>query len=563
MEHTQINPLNAVSVSRVSSKKQGMEGDSPEDQSEQIARFTSANNIIIKKTFTYTESASHVIQPLQEAVDYCKDPKNDIQLFIVKSIDRFTRGGSFAYTSLKSQLIRYGVKLVDLYGIVGSQDVNTLDHLNIKYDWSVYSPTFKSEILEAERAKDEVRDILTRMIGAEIRYTRLGYWVGSVPMGYQEKKIDTEHGKRFVLDPHPIEGSWIIKMFELASLGTLSKQEIVDELNRLGFKTRTLKVHDHQDRDKVIGLKQGHPLTIRQLDRYLQNPIYAGINCGKWVKTPIKCKFPGLVTISLFNKANGGKIFISEETDAIRIYKGHVPMWQLKKDKSNPNYPYRRFVLCPVCHRAFLGSASRGKSGELFPAYHCGGMRSPRDHKYFRVPVQKLEQTIENFVKKLKFSDAFKKKFKEIVIEEWEKRETNAGNDTVTYNQRLINIENEITALKDKIKLLSTPDVISMFEDDIGKLKMEKIDLIQKRDNKEDEQVSAERIINNILYFMEHLEELILSGDDKLQNADMFGLVFTELPTYQDLIDGTPKLEAIFKLNEAYNTSENQLALPA
>ncbi len=32
-------------------------------------------------------------------------------------------------------------------------------------------------MLEAERAKDEMRDIMSRMIGAEIRYSRLGYWV--------------------------------------------------------------------------------------------------------------------------------------------------------------------------------------------------------------------------------------------------------------------------------------------------------------------------------------------------------------------------------------------------
>lgn len=30
-------------------------------------------------------------QPVQEAIDYCKNPKNNIQLFIIKSIDRFAR----------------------------------------------------------------------------------------------------------------------------------------------------------------------------------------------------------------------------------------------------------------------------------------------------------------------------------------------------------------------------------------------------------------------------------------------------------------------------------------
>ncbi|MBU1000624.1 hypothetical protein KKE78_04495, partial [Patescibacteria group bacterium] len=53
-----------------------------------------------------------------------------------------------------------------------------------RFDWSVYSPTKKSEILEAERAKDEIRDILSRMIGAEIRYVRMGYRVSPMSHGW-------------------------------------------------------------------------------------------------------------------------------------------------------------------------------------------------------------------------------------------------------------------------------------------------------------------------------------------------------------------------------------------
>ena len=87
------------------------------------------------------ESASKEEQPVQEAIDYCKNSKNNIQLFIIKSIDRFTRGGSYLYDHLKMQLERSNVKLVDIYGIIGHQDVNTLDHLGVTYNWSVYSPT--------------------------------------------------------------------------------------------------------------------------------------------------------------------------------------------------------------------------------------------------------------------------------------------------------------------------------------------------------------------------------------------------------------------------------------
>src|ERR1035437_3738837 len=205
---------NAVAAIRISSLKQGLQGDSPEAQKEQIERFAETHNIHVTKFFIFMESASGEEQPVQEAIDYCKNSKNDIQLFIIKSIDRFTRGGSYLYDHLKRQLERYGVKLIDIYGSIGQHDVNTLEHLGLKYDWSVYSPTKKSEILEAERAKDEMRDIMSRMIGAEIRYTRLGYRVWGAPYGYANEKIETENGRRVILKPHPEESKWVLKMFD-------------------------------------------------------------------------------------------------------------------------------------------------------------------------------------------------------------------------------------------------------------------------------------------------------------------------------------------------------------
>ena len=106
---------NAVGAIRVSSTRQGTEGDSPEAQKEQIEKFAAGKGFVIKKFFVFMESASKEQQPMQEAIDYCKDPLNGISHFIIKSIDRFTRGGSLPYDLLKSpagsqprsQLIRH------------------------------------------------------------------------------------------------------------------------------------------------------------------------------------------------------------------------------------------------------------------------------------------------------------------------------------------------------------------------------------------------------------------------------------------------------------------------
>ena len=243
----------AVAAIRVSTTKQGTDGDSPEAQKEQIEQFAKQHGIVIKEFFIFMESASKDDQPMQQAINYCKDPKNGIELFIIKSIDRFTRGGSYAYDHLKIQLDRYGVQLVDIYGIISAHKVNTLEHLGLEYKWSVYSPTKKSEILEAERAQgNEIRDIMSRMIGAEVRYTRLGYYMRQPPYGFISVKVETREGKRCVLKSNPVESHYILKMFEMRCEG-YHDQEIVDEINRMGYTTRIVyKKRDKHDRTKII-----------------------------------------------------------------------------------------------------------------------------------------------------------------------------------------------------------------------------------------------------------------------------------------------------------------------
>src|ERR1035438_4861909 len=133
---TQVITKNAVAAVRVSTIKQGIDGDSPDDQKDQIEQYATARGIKITKYFIFLESASKELQPMQEAINYCKNPKNNIQHFIVKSIDRFTRGGSFFYDTLKNQLDDCNVSLVDIYGVISNQKINTLEHLGIKYKWS-------------------------------------------------------------------------------------------------------------------------------------------------------------------------------------------------------------------------------------------------------------------------------------------------------------------------------------------------------------------------------------------------------------------------------------------
>lgn len=535
----QQDDKNAVVAIRVSTTKQGTDGDSPEAQKEQAERFAQNKGATIKKFFVFLESASKDQQPMQEAIDYCIDPKNKIDLFIIKSIDRFTRGGSLPYDLLKSQLEAHNVKLVDIYGIISSEKVNTLDHLGFEYKWSVYSPSKKSEIMEAERSKDELRDIMSRMIGAEIRYTQMGFWMRQPPYGFVSEKIETRNGKRCVLRPHPTEADLMRKMYELRARGTLHDEEIVEAINQLGFKTRIHYVRDKKDRTKVVSQRGGKPLTVKAMQKLIRNPIYTGINSEKWTDgKPIRCVFEGLVSVELYNLANKGKHSITENIDGkITIHKKRPPERFVNKGHRNPEFPYRKFVLCPDCERPLLGSSSRGKMGKHYPAYHC----SNYGH-YFRIPKEQFDATVESFISNLVFSQETVDNVISVIEAEWSKRQDHEQKAIVGIEERIKQLRTEATITVSKIKMISSKAAIKYLEEDIMKIEQQIESLEAERIKQATKaKPNMKQVLTRVRMLMEHPEELLLKQIDPVKRAQFFAASLKKFPTYNDLKPGTQK----------------------
>ncbi len=542
-------PENAIAAIRVSSVRQGTEGDSPEAQREQIERFAKAHNINLKETFIFLESASKAEQPMQQAINYCKDPRNDVQLFIIKSIDRFTRGGATPYDQLKMQLERYGVKLVDLYGVISSNKVNTMEHLGLKYRWSEYSPSQKMEFLEAERAKDELRDIMSRMIGAEVRYTRMGYWMRRTPYGYSNVRIDTDNGRRYILERKDSEAPFVEKMFELRLRGNLSDTEIVDEINRLGYKSRQYNrrvKHGDTTTTKRVGANK---LTLKRFWIYIQNPVYAGIICEKWTNyQPIKGKFKGLVSYETFNEANRGKLTIIESDGVIMLSKQVTPDFQLRKGSHHEEYPYRRIVMCSNCRQPLYGSAPRGQGGKYYPGYHC----NKRGH-YFRVPQAVLEAKVDNFTQALIFAPDHIGEVIAAVKTVWEQRQQVVNQEESTIDVRIEGLQAQTLAMVDKLKLLSSETAIKYVEEDLMKVEEEMNTLKAEKQRKEAAKpLDFSIVLQYVKYFLENLDYLLLKQVDPVKRANFFGLIFNESPTYGDIESGTTNPSKLTGINELF-----------
>ncbi len=557
---SELSGKNAVAAIRVSTTKQGTDGDSPEAQKEQIERFAANKGITIKKFFVFMESASKEQQPMQEAVDYCKNAHNDIDLFIIKSIDRFTRGGSLSYDMLKSQLESSKVQLVDIYGVISAQQVNTLDHLGFEYKWSIYSPSKKSEILEAERSKDELRDIMSRMIGAEIRYTQNGYWMRQPPYGYLSEKVDTNQGKRTILKPCEDEAVFIRKMFELRAEGLLTDQEITDKLNDTGYRTRMHYVRNKDDLSKVITKRGGKLLTVKSMQRIIANTIYAGINIEKWTNyTPTKCAFAGLVPIDLFNRANRGKKYIAfNEADGEYEILRQAPKKHLvEKVMNNPDFPYKKFVLCPECKGTLLGSASRGKTGKYYPAYHC----SNKGH-YFRVPKDQMDERITQFISRIKVNQDQIDLLLDTVRKEFDRRQALSGMDEQAIEKQIQTLKQEAETALSKIMLLSNATAVAYLENEIEQhhQKIKKLEK-EKQQMKGKKPIDIDRVLARVRYFLEHLDLLLLKQQDPHKNAQLFGVLFDQLPTYADLDYGTQKTPLFTGVNSVFRLAPFEKSL--
>ena len=544
----QVVLKNAVGAVRVSTTKQGTEGDSPDDQKDQIERYAELHDLNITKYFIFLESASKELQPMQEAINFCKDPKNKIDSFIVKSIDRFTRGGSYLYDSLKNQLDDLDISLVDIYGVISNQRINTLEHLGVKYKWSEYSPTKKAEMLEAERAKDEVRDIQTRMIGAQIRYARMGYWVRRPLYGFNNVHIETREGKRCVLEPNEVEAPLVIKLFELRARGTVEDIDIVEELNMLGFRTRERIVRDKEDRTKIIDTIGGAPLVLKQLWRMVENPVYAGVNPEKWTKdTPVKCMFDGLVSVDLFNAANRGKIVVTEDNEGVHIYRRQPPTYLVNKGARNVDFPFKRIVMCPTCKNPLYGSASKGKT-KYYPVYHC----CHRGH-HFRIPKPEFDSSIEAFVKSLKVSDDYIDALMSGVGKAFDKQQIEVHQDAVAIDLRIVGLRHQIRQAVNKIKFLNSESAIKYMEEDITKLEAEIGDLtVERTKTQPQEAVDMDKVKAYVRYLLAHLEELLLNFGNPVLQAKYFGVIFNKAPTYQDIVFGSPDCTKITGVNKIF-----------
>ena len=543
---------NSIILLRISSPKQAQQGDSFDDQEKIGQGIADRLNLTVLKVFKEQFSGRKNERPvIDEIFDYIKHNSKKVDVLIFRAIDRFTRSGTLGYETLKQRLADCGVQLIDGHGII-QPSKNTLEHLGVEYSWSKIFPSEITELVMAQQGKSEINQILTRMIGAEINLVREGFQIGCPNDGFLNERIFVENKKKVIQVPDPKRAKFYIKMFEMSA--THTDQEIVDHLNDQGFKS---KIHKKWSRikDKVIGYTGGIKLTVKRLQSIRQKPIYCGVNTEKWLAKPIKTQYPGLVSIDTFNKANRGKLFIQENKDgSVEILKDCNPH-QLKRMRDNPLFPHKGVIMCPVCRMPLLGSSSKNKRKNSFPFYHCS-----RNHKYVGISKKEFEKQLTNFVSNLKYKDErFFKALEATLMNKYRQKEKELGEFSVKVGINVIELEKQ---KKQKIEAYTSTQneiIRTEIEKQINDLHQQIEDTRKNRNNIEIQENDIHSFVAYVKNLMEHPVEMLIKQENIPTLKGLFSLVFDELPTYEEIVNGTPKLSLPFKLSEEFRTSKSSL----
>lgn len=551
------HPQTCLASARISSHQQ-IGGDSLDDQVRVISHFAEQRGLEILPdgevaTEIFTGSKRRPV--FEEHIQYIKENPGKVGYYLIRYIDRFTRGGASNYQDLKTELADLGVILIDTNGIIQeSQNMPEMDSLGFEYEWSKQSPSDMTEMMLATTAKQERDTIIRRTIPKQIEYTQKGFKVRGSVDGYVNKKVQIDNQMRFVCAPDPERAHFIIKIFELRAENKHTDREILHILHEeMGFRTKKHKKWN-QKKTSIVGEGGNKKISIKQLQRIYQRQAYAGVVCEKWTHNkPIRAQWEGLVSVELYNRANRGKIFLKEYgDDQIEIlydYKTEKPVF--KRLKENPEYPFK-CVCCPECGKPFKGSAPRGNGGR-YPRYHC-----ERGHKSFSVSRDEMNLTIDSFLKDVSYENDYLKVLEEVLIRKFHQRQKDAVQESKKLNERVLILKDQQERALASLIASENVTVRGMIEKELEKIVIE----IKKAESIRFSVDLTEDHITELISYAKKIVELpekaLIDKENPLRQKQLFQLFFEDSPTYQELLSGTAKKRFLFNRNCIVETPQKE-----
>jgi site-specific DNA recombinase len=495
----------AVSILRVSSKKQLTGGDGIENQRRGNNEYIKAKRYRFYREFELAETGDGVErEDFENVLAYLVEHKKEIDVVVFWKVDRITRGGVGNYYALKALLAKHGIR--------------------IEFATQQIDQTPAGELMEsmlAATARFENRLRVDRTIGVEKILTKEGYWCRSAPTGFTNGRAT--NGKPILL-PHPDSRQWDLLRYGLRKQldGAHKIIEVARELHEKGLLSN-----------------KGNPVSKQGWEKICRSSVYGGLLCEAWTDYEfVRAKFDGPLSPEDWSR-------LQQKLDGRNTLARRLP-----RQVAHPEFPLRRFLQCPRCGLTVRGYSTAGKSGKRFAYYDCRN-RECR----FRVSVpeahKKFVELLRNVTPTPELLDAFRK----VVLAVWEQefRELNAESNDL--QKTVGKLRGEKRSLLDLMKASAgNAALLEELQNDFDRVNRELTVATLARNATEVQEYEAEAVVGTCVAFIERVVELWQSWPVDLQSR-LQVMVFPEGVSYAALEGlSNPKLSLVYAAVEGSAT---------
>ena len=361
----------AVSILRVSTKKQLNEGEGIENQRRGNAEYISRKGYTLLQEYVIAESAEgEDREKFEAAFREIVLRKKEIDVVVFWKIDRISRGGVVPYYTLKGILAKHGIRVE-----FATEQIDG-------------SPTGElMETLLAGMARFENRLRVERTIGVEKILTRDGYWCRGAPTGFRNARLE---GKPILL-PSEEPGQWDLLCEGLRKqlTGAYKVADIARDLRRRGMKTN-----------------RGGSISVQTWTNICRGSVYGGLLGGEWNDNQyVRAKFDGPLTPEEWHE-------LQAVLDGRKQKAARPP-----REKHHPDFPLRQFLLCPSCEKPARGYHVHRGYGRTHSYYDCGNRKCR-----FRVQAHKAHDAFVKLLNQITFPPEMAQIFEESVRQQWKQK---------------------------------------------------------------------------------------------------------------------------------------------
>ena len=370
--------------------------------------------------------------------------KNQFKYILVYKLDRFSRN-KYDSVVYKHKLGQYGVKVISATESISDSPEGTL----MEGILEMFAEMFSKDL--SQKVKRGIKESVLK-----------GNYIGGTQiLGYDV--ID----KKLVINPKEAEA---VKYIFNEYANGKPKTQIVDEVNKLGYRT-----------------KKNQKLTPNSIQRLLKNKRYLGMFETDYVKNNNFCE--PIIDINTFNKVQNRLI----------ENKHHAT-----KSKAKEEYILSGKLYCGHCKTEMIGISGTSKTKQIHRYYVCKNRRNKNNCSKSNENKETLESAVINSLKKILNNDKLDKIAEKIYTH---LKSTSENKRIQFYKTELTKIENQLDNIATNVINTTNNDILTRLnaqandlseQKDAIKSELNKLTLLTKACN------SKEIILNYLQTYIEN-----------------------------------------------------------